>query len=303
MPSVDPALDACVECGYCEPVCPTADVTTTPRQRIALQREIALAAAAGDDERRRELEGDYAYAAVDSCAADSLCVTACPVTIDTGAVMKRLRGERHSPLAQHAGRVAARHWATAVKGVRIGLGAAHAVPAPLTGAASKMMRRLGATDLVPAWSPDIPRGGGPRPAARHVPAARAVFFAACIGSVFASEEGDGPDRGTSGRGGSGGRASGSAGAFLSLCERAASPSTSPNWRGCAAALPGSPRATPRATGRWPPGRSTPCGRPATTDGCPSSATPPPAPTAWANSPRRCPRPSATGTPNCASWTA
>ncbi|MFJ5272796.1 FAD-binding and (Fe-S)-binding domain-containing protein [Streptomyces sp. NPDC088358] len=225
VPAVDPAVDACVECGYCEPVCPTADVTTTPRQRIALQREIALAAAAGDDDRRRELEDDYAYAAVDSCAADSLCVTACPVTIDTGAVMKRLRGERHSPLAQHAGRVAARHWATAVKGVRIGLGAAHAAPAPLTGAATKVMRRLGATDLVPAWSPDIPHGGGPRPAARQVPAARAVFFAACIGSVFASEDGDdsghdGSRRGDSGRDGSGKRASGSAGAFLRLCERA-----------------------------------------------------------------------------------
>ncbi|MFE2139123.1 FAD-linked oxidase C-terminal domain-containing protein, partial [Streptomyces sp. NPDC059466] len=66
VPAVDPAVDACVECGYCEPVCPTADVTTTPRQRIALQREIALAVAAGDDARRRELEDDYAYAAVDS---------------------------------------------------------------------------------------------------------------------------------------------------------------------------------------------------------------------------------------------
>ncbi|MET8413416.1 FAD-linked oxidase C-terminal domain-containing protein, partial [Streptomyces sp. NPDC005195] len=220
VPAVDPALDACVECGYCEPVCPTADVTTTPRQRIALRREIALAEAAGDDERRRELEDDYAYAAVDSCAADSLCVTACPVTIDTGAVMKRLRGERHGPLAQHAGRAAARHWATAVKGVRIGLGAAHAAPAPLTGAATKVMRRLGATDLVPAWSPDIPRGGDPRPTARHVPAARAVFFSACIGSIFAAEEGGGSGPGGSSRGGSGGRASGSAAAFLSLCERA-----------------------------------------------------------------------------------
>lgn len=46
VPTVDPELDACVECGYCEPVCPTADVTTTPRQRIVLQRQIALATAA-----------------------------------------------------------------------------------------------------------------------------------------------------------------------------------------------------------------------------------------------------------------
>lgn len=108
VPEVDPEVDACVECGYCEPVCPTADATTTPRQRIALQREIALAVAAGDEERRRALETDYTYAAVDSCAADSLCVTACPVTIDTGKVMKRLRAERHGAVAQRAGNAADR---------------------------------------------------------------------------------------------------------------------------------------------------------------------------------------------------
>ncbi|MGC5322121.1 FAD-binding and (Fe-S)-binding domain-containing protein [Micromonospora arida] len=107
VPTVDPELDACVECGYCEPVCPTADVTTTPRQRIVLQRQIALATAAGDEERRRELTADYEYAAVDSCAADSLCVTACPVGIDTGAAMKRLRAERHTPRAQRTARTAA----------------------------------------------------------------------------------------------------------------------------------------------------------------------------------------------------
>ncbi|MDX2847785.1 FAD-binding and (Fe-S)-binding domain-containing protein [Streptomyces sp. PA03-3a] len=204
VPAVDPAVDACVECGYCEPVCPTADVTTTPRQRIALQREIALATAAGDEERRRTLEADYAYAAVDSCAADSLCVTACPVTIDTGAVMKRLRARRHSPTAQRLGDTTARHWGSAVTGVRAALNTAHVLPAPVLRGATGAVRRLGATELVPTWSGDIPRGGPARPAPRHPEGARAVFFAACIGSVFAPE----------------GDSGGAAAAFLRLCERA-----------------------------------------------------------------------------------
>ncbi|MFJ5643899.1 FAD-binding and (Fe-S)-binding domain-containing protein [Streptomyces sp. NPDC093223] len=204
VPEVDPAVDACVECGYCEPVCPTADATTTPRQRIALQREIALATAAGDDDRRRALEADYAYAAVDSCAADSLCVTACPVTIDTGAVMKRLRAERHTASAQRAGNATARHWGTAVKGVRAALNTAHVLPAPALRAATGAVRRLGAGELVPPWADDIPRGGPARPAPRHPAQPRAVFFAACIGSVFAAE-------GTTG---------GASAAFLRLCERA-----------------------------------------------------------------------------------
>ncbi|MFF4896061.1 FAD-binding and (Fe-S)-binding domain-containing protein [Streptomyces sp. NPDC001068] len=204
VPEVDPAVDACVECGYCEPVCPTADATTTPRQRIALQREIALATAAGDDERRRALEADYAYAAVDSCAADSLCVTACPVTIDTGAVMKRLRAERHSATAQRAGNATARHWGTAVKGVRAALNTAHVLPVPVLRAATGAVRRLGAGELVPTWADDIPRGGPARPAPRRPAEPKAVFFAACIGSVFAPE-------GTTG---------GASAAFLRLCERA-----------------------------------------------------------------------------------
>ncbi|ASQ91871.1 FAD-binding and (Fe-S)-binding domain-containing protein [Streptomyces sp. 11-1-2] len=214
VPQVDPALDSCVECGYCEPVCPTADATTTPRQRIALQREIALATVAGDEERRRALETDYTYAAVDSCAADGLCVTACPVAIDTGAVMKRLRAERHGAAAQRAGNAAARHWATAVKGVRAALNTAHALPAPALRAATGAARRLGAGELVPAWADDIPRGGPARPAPRRPAEPRAVFFAACIGSVFAPEAAPGG-------------AAGSAAAFLRLCERAGVPITVP----------------------------------------------------------------------------
>jgi D-lactate dehydrogenase len=220
VPAVDGAVDRCVECGYCEPVCPTADVTTTPRQRIALQREIALAAAAGDDERRRVLEEDYAYAGVDSCAADSLCVTACPVTIDTGAVMKRLRGDRHSGFAQAAGAATARHWGGAVKGVRLGLTAAHAAPAPVVRAATAAVRGLGAGELVPDWAAGVPRAGSPRPAPRRAAGAQAVFFAACIGSVFtgAGEPDGGP---------AGSRPPGAAAAFLHLCERAGVPVTVP----------------------------------------------------------------------------
>ncbi|MFF9373211.1 FAD-binding and (Fe-S)-binding domain-containing protein [Streptomyces griseoluteus] len=210
VPPVDPAVDACVECGYCEPVCPTADVTTTPRQRIALQREIALATAAGDQERKRALEDDFAYAAVDSCAADSLCVTACPVTIDTGAVMKRLRSERHSATAQRVGDAVARHWGPAVKGVRAALNTGHVLPAPLVRGATSALRRMGAGDLVPAWTDDVPRGGPARPAARQPAGARGVFFAACIGSVF--------EAGESGTGGAG-----AATAFLRLCDRAGVP--------------------------------------------------------------------------------
>ena len=40
-PEVEETINTCVECGFCEPACPSADLTTTPRQRIVLRREMA----------------------------------------------------------------------------------------------------------------------------------------------------------------------------------------------------------------------------------------------------------------------
>ena len=51
-PAIEESATTCVECGFCEPVCPSRNLTTTPRQRIVLRREMArqpdgLAGAAG----------------------------------------------------------------------------------------------------------------------------------------------------------------------------------------------------------------------------------------------------------------
>jgi D-lactate dehydrogenase len=40
-PEIEDVVTKCVECGFCEPGCPSRNVTTTPRQRIVLRREIA----------------------------------------------------------------------------------------------------------------------------------------------------------------------------------------------------------------------------------------------------------------------
>ncbi len=54
-PTVEEEVDRCVECGYCEPVCPSKDLTTTPRQRIVVQRAIAEADLRGDRALAKEL--------------------------------------------------------------------------------------------------------------------------------------------------------------------------------------------------------------------------------------------------------
>ena len=41
MPAVSPLLDRCIECGFCEPQCPSHGLTFSPRQRIVAAREMA----------------------------------------------------------------------------------------------------------------------------------------------------------------------------------------------------------------------------------------------------------------------
>ncbi len=196
---VDPLVDRCVECGYCEPSCPSKDVTTTPRQRIALLRDVAAGVPG--------IEPDYSYDAVQTCAADSLCLLACPVSIDTGVFMKQHRREAQPAVAQRIGVGLAEHWKPTLTTLRAGLTVADKVPGGVLAAVTDAVRKVLPTDLVPRAGDDLP---GPGVSRAKLPAgsepAEAVFFASCMGELFEPSEGEG--------------APGPARAFLALCERA-----------------------------------------------------------------------------------
>ncbi|MEJ2041173.1 MAG: FAD-binding and (Fe-S)-binding domain-containing protein, partial [Desulfosarcinaceae bacterium] len=92
LPPAHVILDKCIECGFCEAVCPSKNLSLTPRQRIAVQREISrLRASCGNPERLEALERDYRYQGEATCAADGLCAVSCPVEINTGEHTKHLR--------------------------------------------------------------------------------------------------------------------------------------------------------------------------------------------------------------------
>ncbi|HEY7814437.1 MAG TPA: FAD-binding and (Fe-S)-binding domain-containing protein [Nakamurella sp.] len=194
-PTVEKEVDRCVECGYCEPVCPSRDLTTTPRQRIVLRREMQRAREAGDTALLDELEAEYEYDGVQTCAVDGMCQTACPVLINTGDLVKRLRAERVGPGQAKGWTVAAKHWAGATRAASGALSVAAKVPTVLLAGPNELGRKLISTDVLPLYSGELPAGGPPRPegapngAARPTPeAGEIVFFSACVSTMFGPSE-------------------------------------------------------------------------------------------------------------------
>ncbi|TNM69510.1 FAD-binding oxidoreductase [Streptomyces sp. NP160] len=218
VPTVEAEVDRCVECGYCEPACPSKDLTLTPRQRIVLRREVAAARAAGDDDLAARLSEDYEYAGVQTCAVDGLCASACPVGIDTGDLVRRLRAEQVSPLLDGAWAGAARHWGAVTRAGGAALSTAALLPAPVVRATTTAARAVLGADRVPSYEPELPRGGrarrslhGPDRTAPG-PRAEAVLFAACLGTLFGPTPGVvAPPRAAGG---------GAAQALVALAERA-----------------------------------------------------------------------------------
>jgi len=118
-PAIEESASACVECGFCEPVCPSRNLTTTPRQRIVLRREMARQPASSP--LLKALLKEYEYDSMETCAADGSCQLACPVGIDTGKLVKELRTERHTERAEGAALAAAKRWSGVEKASRAAL--------------------------------------------------------------------------------------------------------------------------------------------------------------------------------------
>ncbi|WP_370246800.1 FAD-binding and (Fe-S)-binding domain-containing protein [Nocardioides sp.] len=180
--AVEAEVDRCVECGFCEPVCPSRTHTLTPRQRIVARREIAAATARGDQDHAARLAADHDHDVVDTCAADGMCATACPVLIDTGALVRRLRAERAGPVQQRVWRAAAGRWDVVTRGAALGLGAATRAPGAGV-VVTRLARRVLPHEQVPAYDPGLGPGGARRHAVAD-PAPRAVWMPACVGTMF-----------------------------------------------------------------------------------------------------------------------
>jgi D-lactate dehydrogenase len=185
MYAVDPLVDKCIECGFCEPNCPSHALTLSPRQRIVGLRELArLDALVEESERRRSIGRLYDYQGIDTCAVDSLCSLACPVGIDTGKMMKKLRGERLGKTAHRVANWVAGHFGTVTAAMRAGLATATAThktlgTAAMVGMTGKVHTLSG--KRIPLWNPymptpaKLPKLNSDPPAGKP----RVVYFPSC----------------------------------------------------------------------------------------------------------------------------
>ena len=196
LPPADPLVDKCIECGFCEPTCPSRALTLTPRQRIVGLREMRRLERTGQDsDALAALRRLYRYDGVDTCAGDGLCATACPVRIDTGRMMKKIRGERAGGFARGAARAAADAWGPVCAGMRAGLGVADGVhrvlgTAAMNAVSSGIHRATGGR--APRWNAYTPTPARmPRLAPRPGDDRRAaVYFPSCAARTMGPARGD-----------------------------------------------------------------------------------------------------------------
>jgi len=197
LPSVEPEIDKCIECGFCEPKCPSRDLTLTPRQRIVVRREMArLRQADTGAERHDNLNAEFPYMALDTCATDGLCATACPVSIDTGQLVKRFRNMRASAEAHKWAARIAEHFALTEGALHLGLRLGHAaekvIGAEGMRSITRAMKRVFG-EAVSEWMPDTPYAAGPLPQTVKA-GATAVYFPSCISRVMGALPGEPQER-------------------------------------------------------------------------------------------------------------
>lgn len=160
LPATNELVDTCIECGFCEPVCPSNAITLTPRHRIVANREISRLEREGEFVQAKELKEAYVYDGLETCATCSLCSTLCPVGIDTGSLTKHLRAERVTPLQNKIATSIANNFSTTLKMMKFGLTSSNIthtiLGTPLMGSFTSGLRNI-SNNAIPKWSANLPK--------------------------------------------------------------------------------------------------------------------------------------------------
>ncbi|MGB9256455.1 MAG: (Fe-S)-binding protein, partial [Candidatus Korobacteraceae bacterium] len=150
----------------------------------------------GDSPLYQSIDGDFPYMAIDTCATDGLCATACPVSIDTGQLIKRFRNVRASAKAHRWAARIARNFALTERSIRLALRLGH-ITQNIFGvermrSLTRAMQSVFGENLS-EWTPDTPYPAGPVPRTQKS-RAKAIYFPSCISRVMGRLPGEPSDR-------------------------------------------------------------------------------------------------------------
>jgi D-lactate dehydrogenase len=174
MPAAEPIVDRCIECGFCEPLCPSHRLTLSPRQRIVSWRELSRRAAAHEDP--GTVATDFAYFGLDTCAGCGLCSTGCPVGIDTGELTRLLRGRGLGTVSQKVGQLTGEHFGTVATLSRAAISMGHVASKVVGGDALKKLSGG-------AWKTSMPQAGRAAQT-RNGSGDPVVYFPTCGARIF-----------------------------------------------------------------------------------------------------------------------
>ena len=195
-PTVDPLVDKCIECGFCEGHCVANGLTLSARQRIVTLRTLTAleqAGRQGDPGLLAQLQKTFDYQVLDTCAADGLCALACPSGINTGTMVKSLRRERAGHTARTAGNLIGNHMAPVTTLGRLGLKVASTAQTLLgdsfTVSASQTLNQLtqGTTPRLFSHMPLAQKPLGKQKAQRETSRQAVVYFPSCVNRTLGAD--------------------------------------------------------------------------------------------------------------------
>lgn len=128
---VEDFINQCMECGFCEKVCPSRELTLTPRQRIAVRKEIArlealLAESTKSTQKPtqeilEELKRGYQYFGIETCATCSMCSLSCPLEIDSAKIAQKLSPSTKGAVSRFIATQSAKHFSPTLSLAKGGL--------------------------------------------------------------------------------------------------------------------------------------------------------------------------------------
>ena len=215
---VEDFINQCMECGFCEKVCPSRELTLTPRQRIAVRKEIARLEALlnGADsmdskgvmesgvetrseaiadfskkdnaQKLKELKQGYKYFGIDTCATCSMCSLSCPLEIDSGKIASKLSPATKGTFSRFVATQSAKHFSTTLSLAKGGLRIANFSSDMLgKNTLSNLSKKMSFLPYIPS---SLPRANAYKLESKDSNAQSQVaiiYFSTCINRSFAPQ--------------------------------------------------------------------------------------------------------------------